>query len=98
MLFIRFINDLDYVVSDKASFKLFADGHKLCSPFNILSSQANLSMFTIYIGFDKKLAASNKSVYQLGDGNPICLLLMITSQLLLSYNINNFQTLALELS
>ena len=36
-----FINDLDHVLSDKASFKLFADDLKICSTFNITSSQNN---------------------------------------------------------
>ena len=38
-LFILFINDLDYVISDKASFTLFADDLKIYSTFNIPSSQ-----------------------------------------------------------
>ena len=42
ILFILFINDLDYVLSDKASIKLCADDLKIYSTFNILSSQSNL--------------------------------------------------------
>ena len=42
ILFILFINDLEYVLSDKASFKLFADDLKVYSTFNISSSLNNL--------------------------------------------------------
>ena len=42
ILFILFINGLDIVLSDKASFKLFADDLKICSTFNIPSSPNNL--------------------------------------------------------
>ena len=40
--FILFISDLEYVLSDKASFKLFVDDFKIYSTFNIPSCYNNL--------------------------------------------------------
>ena len=42
ILFIFYVNDIEDVLSNKATFKLFADDLKLYSSFNIPSSYVNL--------------------------------------------------------
>ena len=53
ILFILFINDLDYVLSDKAYFKLFADDLKIYSTFKILTLKI-FNMLLIYLCFGQK--------------------------------------------